>query len=70
MKEGTEAKVMRGEWEQAGTIPGSQSSGRDGEHRGARLLNPLNKQPTPQLARLPLGPSQPEHFGTCVIVVV
>lgn len=37
------------------------------EHGGAGLLNVLNKQPAPQLARLPLGPSQPKHFGTCVI---
>lgn len=64
MKEGAEAKVVRGEWEQAGIIPGSQNAGRIGEQGGARLLNLLNDQPTPQLARLPLGTSQPNHFGT------
>lgn len=59
--------MVRGERAQAGTMPGSRSAGRDGEHGGAGLLNLLNKQPAPQLARLPLGPSQPKPFGTRVI---
>lgn len=61
MKGGAEAKVVQREQEQAGTIPGSQSTGREGEHGGVRLLNVLNKQPALQVARLSLGPSQPKH---------
>lgn len=65
MKEGTEAKVVQREQEQAGTIPGSKSTGKDGEHRGVRLLN-LNKQPGLQVARLHLRPSQPKHWVQAV----
>lgn len=55
MKGGAEAKVVQREQEQAGTIPGSQNTRREGEHGGVRLLNALNKQPALQVARLSLG---------------
>lgn len=61
MKGGTEAKVVQREQEQAGTIPGSQSTGREGEHGGVSLLNLPNEQPALQVSRLHLGPSQPKH---------
>lgn len=53
--------MVQREQEQAGTIPGSQSGRREGEHGGVRLLNLLNEQPALQVARLHLGPSQPKH---------
>lgn len=62
MKGGREAEVVQREQEQVETIPGSQSTGRDGEHGAIKLLNLLNKQPALQVARLHLGPSQPKHW--------